>query len=42
MSLAREIILLHHGSLEVTSKPGEGTEFTIEITKESDLLQQAV
>ena len=42
LSLAREIILLHHGSLEVTSKPGEGTEFTIEITKESDLLQQAV
>jgi PAS domain S-box-containing protein len=42
LPLAREIILLHHGSLEVTSKPGEGTEFTIEIAKETDLLQQAV
>ncbi len=42
LPLAREIILLHHGSLEVTSEPDEGAEFTIEIAKETDLLQQAV
>jgi PAS domain S-box-containing protein len=42
LPLAREIILLHHGSLEVTSEPGEGSEFTIVIAKETELLQQAV
>ncbi len=42
LPLAREIIHLHHGTLEVTSGPEEGTEFTIEIAKETDLLQQAV
>jgi PAS domain S-box-containing protein len=42
LPLAREIIHLHHGSIEVTSEPGTGTEFTIVIAKETDLLQQAV
>lgn len=42
LSLARDIIQLHHGTLKVNSTPGEGSEFVIEIWKESGLLQQAI
>ena len=42
LSLAREIIQLHHGTLSVHSKPGEGTEFVAEFNKETELLKQAV
>ena len=42
LSLAREIIQLHHGTLNVTSAQGEGSEFVIEFSKEANLLKQAV
>lgn len=41
LALAREIVLLHHGTLSVASTPGEGTEFTIELNKETHFLKQA-
>jgi signal transduction histidine kinase len=41
LALAREIVLLHHGTLSVESTPGEGTEFTIELNKETHFLKQA-
>ncbi len=40
LALAREIVLLHHGTLSVASTPGEGTEFTIELNKETHFLKQ--
>ncbi|MDH5469474.1 MAG: PAS domain-containing sensor histidine kinase [Gammaproteobacteria bacterium] len=42
LSLAREIIQLHHGTLNVNSTPGEGSEFIVEFSKEANLLKQAV
>ena len=43
LSLAREIVQLHHGTLRVSSSaPGEGSEFTIEFDKETELLKRAV
>jgi PAS domain S-box-containing protein len=42
LSLAREIIQLHHGKLSVNSAPGAGSEFIIELDKEASLLKQAV
>jgi signal transduction histidine kinase len=42
LSLAREIVQLHHGTLSVNSTPGEGSEFTIELDKETELLKQVV
>ena len=42
LSLARDIIELHQGTLSVSSAPGEGSEFTIEIWKESGLLKQVI
>jgi signal transduction histidine kinase len=42
LSLAREIIQLHHGTLSVNSVPGEGSEFIVEFSKEANLLKQAV
>ena len=42
LSLAREIIQLHHGTLTLSSAIGEGSEFVIELRKEADLLKQAV
>ena len=42
LSLAREIIQLHHGTLKVKSVPGEGSEFIVEFSKEANLLKQAV
>jgi signal transduction histidine kinase len=42
LSLVREIVQLHHGALSVSSTPGEGSEFTIEFDKETELLKQAV
>ena len=41
LPLAREIILLHHGTLSVKSKPGEGTEFVASFNKETEFLKQA-
>lgn len=42
LPLAREIIQLHHGTLKVSSTPGQGSEFIIEFNKEAGLLRQAV
>ena len=42
LSLAREIIQLHHGTLTVNSVPDHGTEFVIELSKNAGLLKQAV
>ena len=42
LSLAHEIIQLHHGTLSVNSMPGAGSEFIIEFSKEASLLKQAV
>ncbi|MDX1697354.1 MAG: ATP-binding protein, partial [Thiohalobacterales bacterium] len=42
LPLAREIVQLHQGTLNVKSTPGVGSEFTIEFNKESGLLKKAV
>jgi PAS domain S-box-containing protein len=42
LSLARDIVQLHNGTLTVSSKPNEGSEFVIQIWKETGLLKQAV
>jgi PAS domain S-box-containing protein len=42
LSLARDIVQLHYGTLTVSSEPNEGSEFAIQIWKETGLLKQAV
>ena len=42
LALAQDIVHLHHGELHVVSEPGEGAEFTIELRKDSGLLQKAI
>lgn len=42
LSLAREIIQLHNGTLTLNSTPGSGSEFIINIRKDTDLLKQAI
>ena len=42
LSLARDIVQLHHGTLTVTSTLNKGSEFVIEIWKEAGLLKQAI
>jgi signal transduction histidine kinase len=42
LALAQDIVHLHHGELHVVSEPGEGSEFTIELKKDSGLLQKAI
>ena len=42
LSLARDIVQLHYGTLTVDSKPNEGSEFVIQIWKETGMLKQAV
>jgi PAS domain S-box-containing protein len=42
LSLARDIVQLHYGTLTVSSKPDEGSEFVIQIWKETGMLKQAV
>jgi PAS domain S-box-containing protein len=41
LSLARDIVHLHHGALLVESAPGEGSKFTIELWKDTVALRQA-
>ncbi|MFK7732376.1 MAG: sensor histidine kinase [Pseudomonadales bacterium] len=41
LSLAYDIVQLHNGRLSVTSEINEGTQFTLELFKESDLLRNA-
>jgi len=42
LPLARDIVQLHYGTLTVSSKPNEGSEFVIQIWKETGMLKQAV
>ncbi len=42
LPLARQIVELHHGTLSVSSVPGEGSEFVITLTKEPGLVKQAI
>jgi len=42
LALARQIVELHHGTLSVSSVPGEGSEFVIELRKEPGLVRQAI
>jgi signal transduction histidine kinase len=42
LSLTREIVELHHGRIEVRSRPGEGSEFTIRLRKDAGLVQQSI
>jgi PAS domain S-box-containing protein len=41
LSLARDIVQLHHGTLLVESAPGQGSKFTIELWKDTMALRQA-
>jgi PAS domain S-box-containing protein len=40
LALAREIVQLHHGTLDVESDVGEGTTFTLRLGKDVSLLRQ--
>lgn len=40
LSLAREIVQLHHGTLDVQSDVGKGTTFTLRLGKDVSLLRQ--
>jgi len=42
LALARDIVQLHYGTLTVNSKLNEGSEFVIQIWKETGMLKQAV
>jgi signal transduction histidine kinase len=42
LSLTKDIVQLHHGSLKVQSNLGEGSEFTIVLEDNSSLLEMAV
>ncbi|HUO82326.1 MAG TPA: ATP-binding protein [Gammaproteobacteria bacterium] len=41
LSLARDIVHLHHGALKVESEPGQGSRFSIELWKDTVMIQQA-
>ena len=34
LAIVKEIVTLHKGSVEIESKPGEGTKFTVRLAKE--------
>ena len=42
LSLAKDIVQLHHGSLKVQSDKGKGSEFTIILENNSSMLERAV
>ena len=42
LSLAREIVQLHYGELEVSSQVGQGSEFTVRFRKDMGVLTQAI
>ncbi|CAN5166324.1 hypothetical protein BH24PSE2_BH24PSE2_14460 [soil metagenome] len=41
LSLARDIVNLHHGALRVESEPGQGSRFIVELWKDTVMIQQA-
>ena len=42
LSLVHEIVKLHHGQIQLSSKPGEGSEFVISFKKENTMLKDAI
>jgi signal transduction histidine kinase len=42
LSIAKEILRLHHGSISVQSKLSEGSKFTIELWKRTGVARQAI
>ncbi len=42
LSIAQEIVKLHHGTLTLESTLGEGSKFTIELWKRTGIAQQAI
>ena len=42
LSLVQQAVKLHHGKLQLHSTPGEGSEFVISFTKESNMLKSAI
>lgn len=42
LSLARDIVELHHGNIRVQSKAGAGSKFTIDLWKQAGVLEQAI
>ena len=42
LSLVNEIVKLHHGRLQLNSKPGEGSEFVISFKKENNMLKDVI
>lgn len=42
LSLVREIVQLHQGTISVSGAPEQGTEFVIEFSKNAEFLKQAV
>lgn len=42
LSLAKDIVQLHHGTLNVNSQVGQGSEFTITLENNSSMLERAV
>jgi two-component system sensor histidine kinase VicK len=42
LSLVYEAVKLHNGKIQLTSKPGEGSEFVMSFTKESNMLQDVI
>jgi signal transduction histidine kinase len=42
LSLVNEIVKLHHGKIQLNSRPGEGSEFVISFNKENNMLKDAI
>ena len=42
LSLVHETVKLHHGEIYINSTPGEGAEFVMSFTKESNMLKDAI
>ena len=42
LHLAKQIVELHHGQIRVTSEPGKGTEFCIQMTKQTAPYREAL
>jgi len=42
LSLVQEAVKLHHGKIQLHSTPGEGSEFVMSFTKESNMLKSVI